>query len=80
MASNSIIVRSTPPITSDRLRLRTPTRLFPGKTASGRGPSKMIELKNTAFDAAAFLARAGARSKNRPVKAKAGLFFPGQYR
>src|SRR3984957_3163752 len=40
----------------------------------------MTELKNTAFDAAAFLARAGLGRRIVQFKAKAGLFFAGQFR
>jgi CRP/FNR family transcriptional regulator, cyclic AMP receptor protein len=40
----------------------------------------MTELKNTAFDAAAFLARAGLGRRIVQFEAKAGLFFAGQFR
>ena len=77
VASDSIIVRKISPSTSDRLRSRTPSGLFPGKTASGKGPSQMTELKNIAFDAAAFLARAGLGRRIVQLKSKETFFSQG---
>jgi hypothetical protein len=75
--ADSIIDRRTPLFTSDRLRSRTLSRLLPGKTASGKGPSQMIEQKNTAFDAAAFLARAGLGRRIVQLKPKQAFFSQG---
>ena len=76
MVSDSIIVRRIPRYLRSAA-VAYPSAHFPGKTAPGKGPSKMIELKSTAFDAEAFLAKAGLGRRIVQLKPKQAFFSQG---